>query len=992
MSVTPPVADDPWAWARATSEEPPLNLAGVTVAALLVAPEADLARLVADVASQTVAPTQIVVGSTSAVPDLVAGDIPVHVVPTTDLEELRAQAGGEPSHYWVLRPDTELELPPGTLEALLRTLAGEPGADVTAPLVLRRATRRSGAVIEWAGVTLTPGGIPVSPAAAGEVDQGQVGSPQVLGVPTVAMLSSADAIERAGGFGSGVLAGLELGTVLAATAGRVTVTGDTAVTLVGEGRDPAEVRLAGLNLAAAVSRAPGWTAVRTVVGSLLAMVGAVLMRDLRHARVIGTALRSWLRAGRTRARLRQRFAAAAPNPDRVRMRSLRMSRGEMLKQALTALSGRIGDWVDGFTARIDSGSVIDDLTSDEAPVGRTQWRLSPAVVGFVVLIVLAAVAGMHLYTAGRVTGELLLPAPDFGELWARYLDPVAGQPPGSGAPWLAVVGVASLLTIGNVDLAVTLSLLLTVPLTWLATYRLLRQLLTEQALAVLAALMIALAPVLSGGVSRGSLAAAWAVLLVVLTALSGLRLARERSWRWAVACGVALTLLTAGTPLFWVPALGVGIWAAVTLRVNWWHAAAALAIPVLWLSPWVPTLWRWPARLLTGPEPVIVTEPAPDVWWLLLARDAGSGLPPLWLGVTVIGVLWVLAGAGLVRGGARTWPGWVLAITGLLVAVTLGKLPLPVPPGAWGHADLTVWLAILVSGLALAAVLGCDGIFSELRGSSLGWRQVLAAALALAAAGAAVLGTGWWVLGGTAGLVRGEGATIPPFVRNAQTSATPGRTLVIAVRGEVADWALTEGHMPRLGDGERGTAAGGSQAAHEQAANVVARLLAGTADDALVTDLQTLGVRHVWVGGGSEHVLSAIGNTPGLGTGSGDDTGWVWQVPESGRTVVSSGSDRTVVGTGVDLDAGADGRELVLAEPADPRWRATVGGVRLEPLPTADWRQRFGVPAAGGELKFELDAGPPWWAWLQLAGLIVALVMMAPGPREDAPVGSRGAV
>lgn len=1012
VSATPRPLDDPWAWARETPEDPRPDLTDVVVAAVVSAPATGIERIVAAIAGQTVAPAEIVVADTGdldpvdpAALGAAAGGVPVRVVPAAgeagagagdpapNLDQLRAAVTVAATHYWAFAITSDLDLPPRTLEALLITTQAAAGADVTAPLVLRRASRRTDAFIEWAGMTLTPAGVPVSPEGGGEVDQGQIGTTQVLGVPAVGMLVTADAADRAGGLGAGALPGLDLGASVTAGGGRVAVTGHAPVTFteLAPPEAAAERRRAGLNLASALSRAPAWTAITTVVGSVLAIIGSVLGRDLPQAGTIARALRGWLGDRAVRTDLRARLATSTPDPDRRRVQQLRMSRGAVMRQAVTSVAGQVGDWVDGFSARVDSGSVIDDLTSDEQTIGRANWRLSPAVVGFLTLLVGAVVAGVHLFAPGRVTGQLLLPAPDFGGLWAAYLEPVAGQPGGSGPPWLALLGLVSVLTFGNVDLAVAIGLFVTVPVAWLATYRLLRQLLSEQVLAVVAALVIALAPVLTGGVNRGSLAANWVVLVVVLAALAGLRLVREPSWRWAIATGLCLTLLVVGTPLLWVPGAAVAVWAVATGRVSWPHALVAVAAPILALAPWLPTLWRWPGRLLTGPEPMLAPTATPDVWWLLLARDAGTGLPPLWLGAIVAGAVWAVAVAGLVRGGSRSWPGWGLALVGLVGAIGLSRVLVSVPPDGVARPELSVWLALFLAGLVLAAALGCDGIVAELRGSSLGWRQVLAGVLALAAVGATVLAAGWWVVGGTKGLSRDDMSTIPPFVRNAQTSATPGRTLAVSVRDGVARWALVEDTLPRLGDGERGLAAGGSAAAQEQAAGVVARLMAGTADDALIADLRSLGVTHIWVAGADQQVRTAIGNTPGLGIGSGDAESWVWQVPQSGRVLIVSGDRASAVGAGVEVAPGDSGRELVLSEPADPRWRAAVGGVDLEALPTTDWRQRFAVPPAGGTLTVHLDVGPPWWAWVQLAGLVFGLVMVLPTTRGAAPIGMRGA-
>jgi arabinofuranan 3-O-arabinosyltransferase len=82
--------------------------------------------------------------------------------------------------------------------------------------------------------------------------------------------------------------------------------------------------------------------------------------------------------------------------------------------------------------------------------------------------------------------------------------------------------------------------------------------------------------------------------------------------------------------------------------------------------------------------------------------------------------------------------------------------------------------------------------------------------------------------------------------------------------------------------------------------------------------------------------------------------------------------------------------ELVLAERADPRWRAELNGQRLKPIGGDSWRQVFELPAgATGTVKI-------WYqiAWplptLQVLVVVVAFVLALPLRRpvfdqEDAP-------
>ena len=90
------------------------------------------------------------------------------------------------------------------------------------------------------------------------------------------------------------------------------------------------------------------------------------------------------------------------------------------------------------------------------------------------------------------------------------------------------------------------------------------------------------------------------------------------------------------------------------------------------------------------------------------------------------------------------------------------------------------------------------------------------------------------------------------------------------------------------------------------------------------------------------------------------------------------------------IEAGAADRVLRLAEPPDPRWEARVGDTLLAPAQSAGPGTAFTVGAAGGVLSYRLAEGPRWWAWAQLAGLLVLAILAAPSVRRrDEPSGPR---
>lgn len=159
------------------------------------------------------------------------------------------------------------------------------------------------------------------------------------------------------------------------------------------------------------------------------------------------------------------------------------------------------------------------------------------------------------------------------------------------------------------------------------------------------------------------------------------------------------------------------------------------------------------------------------------------------------------------------------------------------------------------------------------------------------------------------------------------------------------------------------------------------RLLSGSADDQLSTDLARLGVGYVWLRGSDPDLRTAIGNVPGLGVGTGDDSGATWPVPNAAIAVID-GAGVTATGDGQVVPSGSTTRRLVLAQPSDARWRATVDGRPLAPMTLPDGRQAFSLVTEAGVLHIELDGGAPVWPWLQLGALVILVVLAAPRLRR----------
>ena len=274
------------------------------------------------------------------------------------------------------------------------------------------------------------------------------------------------------------------------------------------------------------------------------------------------------------------------------------------------------------------------------------------IVG-VLLVVGSLVAARGLFGLGSLSAPALLPAPDaLAAAWGRAWNPIPGAPSQIPPPWLALMALGSTILLGQPEWLVTLLLCGVVPLALIAVYPVLRSVIADRRVRLWAAANYALLPVWLGGTNQGRLSLSVVAILLpmLILALRALALRRPRvpeAWRGGWGAGVVLVGLAAFEPSILIFAVIIAVVAAVRLRRTprkIGRIGLALALPLLVLLPWLPSLIAAPGRLLVGPDAAAtaVSEP-PAVWALLLGRETGPGLPPLWLGAVLFGVIWAAA-------------------------------------------------------------------------------------------------------------------------------------------------------------------------------------------------------------------------------------------------------------------------------------------------------------------------------------------------------------
>ncbi|WP_431987348.1 glycosyltransferase [Streptomyces griseoflavus] len=929
---------------------------------------------------------------------------------------------GEPVQWlWLLHDDCAPE--PDALAQLLRVVENEYelGRDdvaVVGPKLRGWYDRRQ--LLE-VGVSIADSGRRWTGLDRREQDQGQHDHVRpVLSVSTAGMLVRRDVFDRLGGFDRHLPLmrdDVDLCWRAHSAGHRVLVAPDAvvrhaeaasrerrAVDCVGRtAASPHKVDKAGAVytlLVNARTAALPWVLFRVLLGTLLRtlayLVGKVPGQAVDEIRgLMGTLLRpERILAGRRRR--------GTPQPDKGEMRPLFPPPGATVRVTVEQVAGNLVGRSDPEAtsgagrhgSAIESGPGGDDADFLEVEQFARLKRIAhrPGPVLFLVLLLVSLAACRGLLGGGALAGGALLPAPaDAGDLWARYTDAwhaVGAGGTGSAPPYLAVVAALASLLFGSTGLAVTVLLVCSVPLAGLTAYFASRPLVPSRLLRAWAAVAYAFLPAATGALAGGRVGTAVLAVLLPLLARAGIAASGltnspdvRGSWRATWAYALLLTVTTAFTPIVWPIALvlGVGVLALrrTDLPAYGPRFLAQLGTPLLVLAPWslslLPFGFFQEAGLEYGPSAASALD-------LLGASPGGPGTVS---GLLLIGLV-LAALAALLRTERRTaiLTAWAAALVGLVFAVLSNN-------SAWaGPATLVYGLAVLA-----AATLGADGARARVAEQSFGWRQPVAALIALAcAAGPLVLAVGWMVRGADGPVERRDPVQVPAFVAEESGTRDQARTLVLdSDSADRVGYVLVRGSGARMGDAETAAVDGENTRLDQVVANLVAGSGADQADE-----LGAFAVRYVLVHPGApREVTRVLDATPGLSRLSQQAGGALWRVDRqvARATIVpgkDGGGEPVPVAAGpveihTRIPSGAQGRVLRLADTAADGWTATLDGKPLSRTTVDGWAQGFELPASGGTLDVTYDDPFTHTAWLWAQGLlaVVLVVMALPGRRRD---------
>ncbi|MFI1397279.1 glycosyltransferase [Streptomyces sp. NPDC020681] len=918
---------------------------------------------------------------------------------------------GEPVQWlWLLHDDCAPE--PTALAELLRVADSDEYAAIIGPKLRGWYDRKQ--LLE-AGVSIANSGRRWTGLDRREQDQGQHDQIRsVLSVSSAGMLIRRDVYEQLGGFdrrlplmrddvdlcwrahaaGHRVLVAPDAVLRHAEAAARERRTVDCAGRSVASPHRVDKAGAAYTLLTNARGRALPYVLLRIVFGTLLRtlayLVGKVPGQAVDEVMgLFGTLLRpERIIAGRRR-RARQGGGVEAGE-----LRPLFPPPGATVRATVEQVAGHLGAGKEADSGGSRHGAVESGPGGDDADFLEIEQfaRLKkiarkPGPVLFALLLLISVIACRGLFGGGSLAGGALLPAPaDVSDLWSRYA--MSWHPLGTGGtqtapPYLAILAVLSTVFLGSTGFALTVLLVCSVPLAGLSAYFASRPLVESRLLRAWASIAYAFLPAATGALATGRLGTA--VLAVVLpliaragVAAHGLGGTGRGSWRATWAYTLLLTFAMAFTPIVWLLALVIGIAVLVLRRdditAHGLRFLAAIGTPLLVLAPWSLSLLAGPSGFFreAGLDFGSGAASALD----LLGMSPGG--PKAAGGLLLIGIV-LAALAALLREerqfAIRT--AWAVALTALIFAAIANG------SGWAGPATLVYGVALLT-----AAVLGAEGGRSRVAAQSFGWRQPVAAIIALAAGLAPLFAAAGWMLDGAAGpLSRRDPVQVPAFVAEESDTRDQPRTLVLGGSSAAkVSYTLVRGSGGRLGDAELAEA-GGSDARLDK---IVANLVAGSGADQ-TSQLSGFAIRYVLVRDEAPRQTSRVLDaTPGLNRLSQLDGSALWSVDRqvARATIVGGKGDPLPVASDAveahaKIPAGADGRVLRIADRADEGWQATLDGRALTKTTVDGWAQGFQLPAEGGrlDLTYENSTGHTAWIWAQGFLALVLLVLALPGRR-----------
>jgi len=930
----------------------------------------------------------------------------------------------EDEWLWILHDDCAPA--PGALEALLAAVDDRPRVVMAGPKLLGWHDRTH--LLEI-GISIATNGARWTGLEESEYDQGQHdGIADVLAVSTAGALIRRSVFEELGGFDQNLELfrdDVDFGWRLhAAGHGAIVVTDALAYHAQASATERREVDVKGAflhrpllldrqNAAYVLLANATWWLLPLLS---LQLLGSALIRAVGYlfAKLPGYAADEILAIGNLLVKPGELLKARKLRKS-TRLVSARVvsqfipSRGRQLRLAIDRGVSSLRD----FILKPTEDSILDesllDLPTEKeleeedllTPVVSRKWSSifrKPFVIICIFLILLTLIWSRN--RIGAVSGGTLAPSPSGAkDLWDFYFTPwhEVGLGSKSAAPlWMPIIALASILTLGNVSLFISLFFIAAPVLLFLSGHHLVKKVSENRFITASAALLYAISPVSISAVNSGR----FGILIILILAPFLVDVAMqwrkigEFSVRKMSALSLLLALMFAFAPPFLIALLLLTLAAVISDVIDFRRA------------PNKPRLYSLLVRrVLLVLAPLALTIP----WSLEIISSPRKFLID-------IGLLSSGGGANLAftanPGGAGSLPWWLISPVVLILAIGLFSIERARKVALVGGSFIclaTISSTFTVSGkgttspnfiyagvfiaLATIAALYCgvtilDKVRERLIATHVNYRHFAVSALVIVSTIYAVTASGWIATQAPESpLQSAQGEVLPPYL----AIETQSKTLVLRERivgtTPSLSYYIARGSDVSLGDAD---------VAPAEVSEIVSSVTA-LADGSGVNSSKTFagyGITYIFLKAPYQGALvQTIDGLGGFTRASSTASGIVWKVSGATGNLIltdASGKSSLLAPTSVPDEYMVTTPGVVtLTESYSRSWHLVQNGERLTRIKSELSLPQFSVEEVGPVLLIYDGSVRRGWISLHLIVLLTFLLFAAPSGRRKREISER---
>ena len=637
---------------------------------------------------------------------------------------------------------------------------------------------------------------------------------------------------------------------------------------------------------------------------------------------------------------------------------------------------------------------LTTLTKKSSRLQRVANR--PLLASLTFIFLLTTFAARNRF--GALSGGAMPLAPDSAlDLLRKYGESWHLVAMGSGAPaptWLAIVGILSAATLGNLTFFISVLLWATPIIALFVMYRALKRLGLTPTTSVVGGLIYTLSPVMWNSINQGRIGTiAIALLAPLFLSLAPLRAIEGRaSWRRIYSLSLLASCIAAFAAEF------LALW---TLLLILWiseelisrrkeigeqgltqfllfgnldqlkRKLAFFIIPWLLNFPWSASLLIHPTQFLNAPG---LPLPGGSAWSALSFNPGGAGSVPAWIVTPFI----IYIAIALYSLKTRTYG----AISFGLLALTLLFAQVHITghgsTGLFWPGNIFIFAQVFL--IARILELGHSSL-PRLRTSHLGWDHAVAAIAVALTLFSAISISIWSITAGASSPVSSKHSqVIPAFISSLTQTPDRPKTLVIKKSGNNIAYFLSRGVDLTLGDPDVAVPV------PPQLDTAIGEMVTGTG----VASSKVLGAYGIWYvyvqTPADQSLIRTMDGVGGFTRSASGSSGIVWKVTGSDSRLVeklSSGKTIPLAST----DVGGQGTitasgSILLAEKFDKGWKLISNGISIPVEHSSYGVPVFKVSTPGAITLLHDGTLRRAFLSLQLIAFLTVIVLALPAGRR----------